>query len=169
MILDAAFWAVCLVLVASGATKVAEPDSFARALESFGVLPRRTDSPDPPGRWVAVVIGLVEIGIGLNALVIGGSLLGWMAAAAFALFTVVVLVARARGLSSCGCFGARSGTPSLTHAALNAGSALVCGATALTGPEALADGLDGLATGAAIAVVAVVLAGAAAIIVVDTR
>ena len=167
--LDAAFWAVCLVLVASGATKVAEPDAFASALESFGVLPRRGESLDPSGRWAAVVVGLVEIGIGLNALVIGGPLLGWLAAVAFALFSVVVLVARSRGLSSCGCFGARSGTPTLTHAALNAGSAVVCGAAATRGAEALADGLDGLATGTAIAVVAGVLAVAAGIIVVDTR
>jgi len=167
--LDAAYWAVCLVLVASGATKVAEPDAFARALDAFGVLPKRAGSPDPMGRWAAVIIGLVEIGIGFNALVIGGPLLGWMAAIAFGLFTVVVLVARARGLSSCGCFGARSGTPNLAHAALNAGSSVVCGAAALTGPVALADGLDGLGRGTAIAVVAGVLAVAAAIIVADTR
>jgi len=167
--LDAAYWAVCLVLVASGATKVAEPDAFARALGAFGVLPQRSGALDPTGRWTAVVIGLVEIGVGFNALVIGGSLLGWVTAAAFALFTVVVLVARARGLSSCGCFGARSGTPNLAHAALNAGSAVVCGAAALAGPVALADGLDGLGRATAIAVVAGVLAVAAAIIVVDTR
>jgi hypothetical protein len=171
-ILDAAFWAVCLVLVASGATKVAEPESFAAALASFGIggtsVDHRADG-DTPGRWFAVAVGVVEIGIGLNALVLGGTVVAVLAALAYACFAVVVLVARRRGLPSCGCFGARSGTPSLAHAGLNAGSAVVCAGAAVVGPDALADGLDGLGAAPSVLVVLVVLAAASAIVVVDTR
>jgi hypothetical protein len=160
-ILDAAFWAVCLVLVASGATKVADPESFATALGSLGI--------GGPHRWIAVIVGLAEIGVGLNALVLGGTLVAALAASAYALFAIVVLVARRRGLASCGCFGARSGPPSMIHAALNLGSAAVCAAAAVVGPAALADGLDGLGAGASVAVVVGVLATSSLIVVVDTR
>lgn len=166
-ILDAAFWAVCLVLVASGATKVAEPASFARALADLGLSGGGHDGS--VGRWAAVLVGVVEIGVGLNGLVLGGVVLALLAAAAYAAFTGVVLVARRRGLASCGCFGARSGTPTLTHAAVNLGSAVVCVAAAVAVPVALSDGLEGMAAGAAAAVVLGVLAVAVAIVVVDTR
>ena len=95
-ILDAAFWAVCLVLVASGATKVAEPESFAAALAALGIGPLHADGSGT-GRWPAVVVGVAEIGIGLNGLVLGGPVVAALAAAAYALFALVVLVARRRG------------------------------------------------------------------------
>ena len=167
-ILDAAFWAVCLVLVASGATKVAEPESFAAALAALGIGPLHTDG-SATGRWPAVVVGVAEIGIGLNGLVLGGPVVAALAAAAYALFAVVVLVARRRGLRSCGCFGARSGTPSLAHAVINGASALVCASAVVRAPGPLADGLGALSTGVAVAVVVGVLGTAATIVVVDTR
>ncbi len=162
-ILDAAFWAVCLVLVASGATKVSEPDSFAVALDSFGVV------GGAPGRWAAVAVGVIEIGVGLNALVLGGRAMAGLAAAAYAMFTIVVILARRRGLTSCGCFGARSGAPTLAHAGLNAASALVCAGAAVVGPVALADGLGSVTRGAATLAVLGVLAVAAGIVAMDIR
>lgn len=168
-ILDASFWAVCLVLAASGATKVADPAPFARALSELGVA-RGHDGGEGSGtRWLAVLAGVVEIGVGLNGLVLGGPVVAGLAAGAYALFAVVVVVARRRGLSSCGCFGERSGTPTLTHAAVNLVSAVVCAVAAVVGPAALTVGLEGLSVPAAAAVVLGVLAAAVAIVVVDTR
>lgn len=164
-ILDAAFWALCLVLAASGATKVADPGAFAVALGGLGLPGMRGDA----GRWAAVLVGVVEVGVGLNGLVLGGSVAAALAAVAYGAFTVVVLVARRRGLASCGCFGQRSGTPTLTHAALNAVSAVVCTAAVSAGPVALAAGLEELSLVAAAAVVLGVLGAAVAIVVVDTR
>ncbi len=161
-ILDAACWAVCLVLVASGATKVADPAPFAAAVAALG----RTRSPRPV---VATGVGLVEVALGLAALVVGGPWPAALVALAYAAFAAVVLVARRRGLASCGCFGARSGAPSTTHAVINGASAAVAGAAALTDPPALVDGLDGLGTLAALAVVAAVVLVACAIVVADTR
>lgn len=168
-ILDAAFWAVCLVLAASGATKVADPTAFARALAELGVARAQSGADTPRERWAAVLVGVVEIGVGLNGLVLGGSLVAGLAACAYAAFTVVVLIARRRGLSSCGCFGQHSGTPSLTHAAVNLVSAVVCAVAAVVGPAALTVGLEGLSLPSAAAVVLGVLAAAVAIVVVDTR
>ncbi len=167
-ILDAAFWAVCLVLVASGATKLSEPQMFATALADLGLVPGAADGR-PLGRRVASVVGAVEICVGLAALVLGGAVVAALAAAAYASFAVVVMMARRRGIGSCGCFGSRSGRPSATHAALNGGSAAVCVAAGVVGAAPIADGLEGLGIAAAAGVVICVLAVAAAIVVVDTR
>lgn len=164
-ILDAAFWALCLVLAASGATKMADPGAFAAALGELGLPGVRGDT----GRWTAVLVGVVEVGVGLNGLLLGGSVAAALAAVAYGAFTVVVLVARRRGLTSCGCFGQRSGTPTLTHAAVNAASTVVCTAAAAAGPAALGAGLEELSLVAAVAVVLAVLGAAVAIVVVDTR
>ncbi|MFN7148684.1 MAG: MauE/DoxX family redox-associated membrane protein [Microthrixaceae bacterium] len=166
-ILDGAFWAVSLVLVASGAAKLAEPTAFAEALDGLGI--GGAGASTSVRRWTAVGVGLVELGIGLNALVLGGAVLAALAAAAYAAFTVVVLVARGRGLASCGCFGARSGTPTAAHAAINAASALICAAAVLVPPPPVSDGLRSLSTAVALVVVVAVLAAASAIVIADTR
>lgn len=170
-ILDAAFWAVCLVLVASGATKLVDPTPFAGALSALD--PRSRDAVHggtvPSGRVVGTVVGAIEVVVGLAGLVVGGRAVAAVAAVAYACFAVVVLVARRRGLASCGCFGARSGPPSLLHAVINAGSALACAAAAVTGPVALADGLDGLGVAVAVGTVLAVLTVASLIVVADTR
>lgn len=176
-ILDAAFWAVGLVVVASGATKLAEPGSFAEALDALrpgggaGAHDHVAGHGGPSARlrWLAILVGLVELALGLAALAIGGSLVAWAVAAAYAAFTVVVLLARRRGLTTCGCFGARSGAPRGVHAALNAASAVVAAAAALRGPPPVADGLEGLAGPVAVLVVLGVLGAAATVVVVDTR
>jgi hypothetical protein len=166
-ILDGAFWAVSLVLVASGAAKLAEPTALADALGGLGIGGH--DGSPTTRRWIAIGVGLVELAIGLNALVHGGAVLAALAALAYATFAVVVLLARRRGLSSCGCFGARSGAPTVAHAAINAGSALVCAVAVVAPPPPVSDGLRSLATATAAVVVVAVLAAASAIVVADTR
>lgn len=166
-ILDGAFWAVSLVLVASGAAKLAEPTAFAEALDGLGI--GGAGASTSLRRWTAVGVGLVEVGIGLNALVLGGAVVAALATLAYAAFTVVVLVARGRGLASCGCFGARSGTPTAAHAVINAVSAVICAGAVLVPPPPVSDGLRSLTTASAAIAVVAVLAVASAIVVADTR
>lgn len=165
VLLDACFWVVCLVLVASGATKLVDPAPFARVLGELRVGgPRAVTAHGASAR----AVGALEIAAGLVGLSLGGRWIAGAVALSYGSFTVVVLVARTRGLNSCGCFGERSGPPSLAHAALNAASAAVAGVGVVRAPEPIADALSGRGVGAA-ALVLAVLAAACAVVVVDTR
>ncbi|MHB1140009.1 MAG: MauE/DoxX family redox-associated membrane protein, partial [Microthrixaceae bacterium] len=160
-----AFWVVCLVLVAAGASKLSEPTPLATALRGLG-LPGTASGP----RAVALArgIGAAELILGVGGLAIGGALLAVLVAAAYLSFSVVVVLAIVRRLPSCGCFGSRSGAPSPVHAALNAVSAVVALAAAWTAPPAVADALDDMGAGGWWAVLATLVV-AVAVIVVDTR
>ena len=171
---DALFWAVCLVLVVAGASKLAAPDQVAATLTSLG-LSRRSRSGAPgrgraPGTVAAMAIGAVEVGLGLAALVVGGPLTAVGVALAYVAFAVIVVVARRRGLASCGCFGARSAPPSWVHVGVNMGSAAVASVAAVTGggPLPAADGLAELGTGTAVVVSGLVLLVAMLVVVLDT-
>jgi len=110
------FLVTALVLVVSGAAKVAAPSSAAAMLSAVA------------GRTVSTAagraVGVFEIGLGVAALV------GWRVAAialgvAYLAFAVVAEVARRRGVPSCGCFGAAEAPPGTTHVALNVASAAI--------------------------------------------
>jgi hypothetical protein len=165
---DALFWAVCLVLVVAGASKLAAPEQVASTLASLGFA-----RPAAPGRargvLAARVVGAVEVGLGLAALVAGGVLLAVGVALAYLAFAVIVVLARRRGLASCGCFGARSAPPSWVHVAVNVGSAAVAvvAATIDGGPVPAADGLADLG-GTGVVVAALVLLTAVLVVVLDT-
>ena len=163
--LDAVFWAVCLVLVGSGVSKITDPRPFQTALIALG--------PPVVGgvetRWPARSIGAIEVLLGLAGLSVGGSLAAAAVAATYAAFTAVVLLARRRGLDSCGCFGARSGRPSTQHAVINAASTVVALGAAATSADGVADGLAGRPGVVNVVVVLLVLVAAVAIVVADTR
>jgi hypothetical protein len=164
VILDAAFWVVCLVVIAAGAAKLAEPGPLASLLGNLAPwLSRRNGA----AVWSARVVGAVEIVSGLSGLALGGP---WSAGAVGALylaFAAAVVVARRRRLPSCGCFGTRSSPPSVAQVVTNLVSAAVCVAAVLGGVEPVADGVAGRsATG--VLVVLGVLCAALAIIVIDT-
>lgn len=170
---DALFWAVCLVLVVAGASKLAMPDQVAATLASLGLArrsPRHAAGGRPAGTVAARVVGAVEVAVGLGALVVGGPLLAVAVAAAYAAFAVVVVVARRKGLESCGCFGARSAPPSWVHVGVNVGSAAVALWAAVTagGPLPAADGLATLGFGTAVVVSGLVLLLATLVVVLDT-
>ncbi len=165
ILVDAAFWAVCLVLVASGVSKLTDPRPFQTALVTLG--PGVVGDADT--RWPARSIGAIEVVLGLAGLSLGGSVIATAVALTYAAFTAVVVLARRRGLDSCGCFGERSGPPSTLHAVINAASAVVVLGAALRSSPGVADGLSGRSALSATVIVVAVLAGAVAIVVADTR
>jgi hypothetical protein len=165
---DALFWAACLVLVVAGASKLAAPDQVAPTLAAL-----RLAGPARPGRvrgvGAARLVGAVEVALGIAALVLGGVALALGVAAAYLAFAVVVVLARRRGLGSCGCFGAHSAPPSWVHVAVNVGSAAVAVVAALLdgGPVPAADGLAELG-GAGVVVAGLVLLATVLVVVLDT-
>jgi hypothetical protein len=129
-LLTGAMQILAVVVVVGGAAKLVSPGAFAATLGALGL---------PGGRLAARVAGVVEIGIGGTALVIGGRVPAAALAALYAAFAVVVVAARRRGAESCGCFGSVAAPPSAVHVVVNATSAAVALAAAAVGVEALPD------------------------------
>ena len=121
---------VAIVVAVGGAAKLVAPDSFASTLRTLGL---------PGGRGAARLSGVAELVLGVAAVVVGGVLLALAIATLYVAFTGVVWVARRRGAVSCGCFGAADAPPGPVHVAVNAVSALVAGAAAITSPAGLTD------------------------------
>ena len=131
-VLTGAFQILASVIVVGGIAKIASPDGFASLLRTLGL---------PGRRWLSRTSGVAEVLLGCLALVYGGAVSAALIAAAYAVFTVVVVLARRSGASSCGCFGAVASPPSTVHVVVNATSALVALAAAFVGPLSLADSL----------------------------
>lgn len=164
-VLDAAFWVVSLVLLASGVTKLLDPAPLGRALAELGVVPAADAGK---GRLLGQGLGVVEFVVGGAALVLGGRWTAVLVTLSYAVFTVIVVASWRRGLTSCGCFGASSSPPGPVHVALNAASTLVALGAVIAPAPAVADGLDA-ATWNPVLVAALVLAGAVGVVVADTR
>jgi hypothetical protein len=153
------FLVVAVVLVVSGAAKIAAPSSAAAMLSA---VVGRTVAPN-----VGRIVGGAEIALG--AIALGG----WRPAAialgvAYALFAVVAEVARRRGVASCGCFGAAEAPPGLTHVVLDVASAAAAFAAAATSADrSLLATLDHSPT-IAIGTVAALAAAAGMIIAAET-
>ena len=118
------FLAAAVLLVAAGASKLAEPLPLVRALRSAR-LPA-------PASAVRAVAG-AEVGLGLTALLTGARAAALGVALSYAAFTGFVLLARRRGgvLASCGCFGKADTPPTTTHVVVTAALAGVAGAVAV--------------------------------------
>lgn len=158
--LHATFWAVSLVLIGSGASKIMDATGFVRFLS------------DSTGRRVALVVGRVvgagEALLGLAGLAVGGRVVAVIVAAVHGAFAVVVAVAIRRDAPSCGCFGAVSSRPRPAHLVMNVVSSVVAVWVTIRGVPPVADGVAGLG-GGVVVVVAVILTLAAGVIFVDTR
>jgi hypothetical protein len=137
-VLAGAFWVTCLVLLAAGATKLADPAALAGVLQQlrFPLAVKKRSAT-----LIAQLLGLVEVGLGLAALVVGGAVMAAAVALAYLGFAVLLWAARRASLGTCGCFGSRSGPPSRLHLFLNLGSACVAAAAGVVGAPAVADGL----------------------------
>lgn len=159
---DALFWVACLVLVVAGAAKLGDPSAVAATLSATS----------RGGLRSARVLGATEVVVGIMALAFGGVYAAAAVAVAYVAFAVVVVLARRRGLQSCGCFGARSAPPSPVHVAVNLVSACVAVAavasTSGAGPIAVTDGLVDLGAVAGTVAAALVVLAATMTIVVDT-
>lgn len=154
------FWIVSAVLIGSGATKVTQPEPFARFIaDSTG------------GTFnVGLVRGVaaLEMILGLAGLTFGGRVTAGLICAAYLFFTVVVATAMRSGAETCGCFGAASTKPKPAHLWMNVVSAVVASVGLAVDAPGLADGLSGQGVMAVVILIAVVL-GTAAVFFVDTR
>lgn len=139
-----AYWVICLVLVAAGATKLLDPAALAGVLAALR-FPLATNAGS--AARMARLIGWVELLLGFAGLVAGGAVVAAVVAAAIAAayagFAVLLGAARRASLTSCGCFGSRSGPPSRLHLAINLGSACVAVTAAAFGVPAVREGLSG--------------------------
>lgn len=132
-----------LVLVLTGAAKVARPFDLQRALTSLGM-------PRIPG--VGVAIGLIEVIVGVAALFAPSVL--WAQAALYLAFAGwVVLALRSNvPLASCGCLGRADTPPSAAHVTLNLVAVIVSVGAAFGDPLAMESGIGLIAQLSVVAV-----------------
>ena len=132
-----------VLLIITGAAKVARPHDVERALTSLG-LPRIP--------FAGTVIGLGEIGIGVTAFVFPAALvLQGVAYLVFALWILAALRADVP-IASCGCLGKDDTPPSWGHFALNVMGSLLSLAAGLSAPVQWSFGLEGIAMVSVVAV-----------------
>jgi putative oxidoreductase len=99
-------WRVVAIIIGglfiyAGAVKVIDPVEFARDVDNYKMLPWQLNV------WLGLYLPWLEIFCGL-ALIVGVLYRGgvFILTALMALFVVVTIIAKARGLDiSCGCFG----------------------------------------------------------------
>jgi Methylamine utilisation protein MauE len=125
------YLAAASLLVVAGLAKAVRPRDTARALADLVPLPVGLLVP-------AVRIGAgAEVVIGAAALVRPGGAPAWLVAVSYAVFTVVVAVARSRGsaLATCGCFGTPDTPATLVHVAVDAGCSVAAVVVGLSGTQ----------------------------------
>jgi hypothetical protein len=120
---SAAVFSVLLVL--TGLAKLRRPTHTSRALAALGL---------PDHRLVGLMIGVVEIGVGVGALLTVNRLWLLVQAALYAAFTVWIGIALARDLpiASCGCLGTDDTPPYWGHLLLDLTAVLVSVGAAFT-------------------------------------
>src|SRR5205807_1063032 len=105
---------------------LARPGDTSNALDALGW---------PGTRALVRAGGAAEVVIGASALAAGGRLAPALVAVSYVGFAVFVLAALRRGtpISSCGCFGEVDAPPTLVHALVCLGAAVVSGMVAVAG------------------------------------
>lgn len=111
------FFMLATLLVITGLPKLTNPGGTARALYSLGI---------PATLNTERAIGLIEIGAGLAALLVGGRIAAGSVAVVYIGFSVFVAVAlRSDDVRNCGCFGEKDVPPSLLHLGIDVAAAAV--------------------------------------------
>ncbi len=122
MVLGAFLGVAAGVLALGGLAKLRGPEATVPMLRALGLA----GSPA-----LARLLGLVEVGVGAAAFLVGGRALAAAVALLFAVFTVAVLRLRASGDAvSCGCFGRSSAPPTMVHVVVDAVAAVVAASAA---------------------------------------
>jgi hypothetical protein len=115
-----------LVLAVGGAFKLRDPSSTRDMFAAVGMHSPRAR------RVFAIASGLVELALGVAAFLVGGWLLAFATAVAFAVFALLALrLVRTNSTTSCGCFGRHSGRTTFLHVAIDAVVAAVALATGI--------------------------------------
>lgn len=159
-VLDVAYWAICLVLVTSGALKISGPEGFAAFIGPMVGA--------KPAIGLARLSGVAEFVLGFVGLATGGRLVAVLVTLTYAGFTVVVYSALRRSLPSCGCFGQASAPPSGAHLGMNLVSTVVAVVASIRSTPSVFEGLDGIGWWAVIVVIAILVV-AVLVVVVDTN
>ena len=113
--------AAAVLLILAGAAKIARPETTADLLFSLR-MPRLGF---PSGEAQAVALGVVEMGLGIAALVIGGPVTAGIVGVFYVGFAAAVVRALMVGATSCGCFGRAESPPTRIHVAGTIGLAVV--------------------------------------------
>jgi hypothetical protein len=121
-----------LLLLAAGATKVADPSRTTGALAALGW---------PSSRALVRGAAAGEAVVGAATLIVGGRLLSGLVAVSYAGFAVFVLTALRSGapIGTCGCFGRPDTRPTARHVAVDAGLAATATVGAVVGVEPLTE------------------------------
>ena len=121
----------CGLLTVAGVSKAVRPDDTARALASATGINLR------PVRASVRVGSVVEVAVGLTALVAPRPWSAGLVAVSYALFAVFVGYARSRGgaIASCGCFGTHDTPATSVHVVINVVLALSVTAVAWSAPS----------------------------------
>jgi len=128
MVLGGLLGVVAGILAVGGVAKLRDPEATGPMLQALGL---------PGSPVMARLLGLVELGVGVAAFLVGGRILAAAVALLFLGFTVAILRLRAGGEAvSCGCFGRSSAPPTLVHAVAD----LVAAAVAVAASVADAPG-----------------------------
>ena len=123
MVLGAFLGVIAGVLAIGGVAKLRDPEATVPMLRALGL---------PGSAVVARLLGLVELGVGVAAFLVGGRWLAVAVAVLFGAFALAVLRLRAGGEAvSCGCFGRSSAPPTLVHAVVDLVAAAVAVAAAV--------------------------------------
>ncbi|HJQ77620.1 MAG TPA: MauE/DoxX family redox-associated membrane protein [Acidimicrobiia bacterium] len=131
-----------LLLVLTGVAKILSPRDVARAIGALGL---------PTWTPLGVVIGTVEVGVGVGALLVGAGL--WAQGVLYAGFAGWIYLALRREvpLASCGCLGKDDTPPTWAHLVMNLIAVAVSLAAAAAGPVRLIGGLGSIAQLAVVA------------------
>lgn len=130
------FAIAAILLFLGGLLKATRPSDTAHALRIAGL--------GFAGSGLVRVVGAVEAGIGIWALVRGDRWSAITVAASYTAFGIFVAWALVRRLpiASCGCFGKADTPPSLLHLGVNAGAAIAASAVAVQPGVGIASVLD---------------------------
>lgn len=107
----ALYASAAVLLVIAGAVKVTKPMTAAELMEDLGA----PASGPLSGARLAVVLGVVEAGLGIAALVAEVRAVAVGVGVLYVAFAATVLRAMALGSASCGCFGRIEAPPTWYH------------------------------------------------------
>lgn len=107
----ALYAAAAVLLVLAGAVKVSRPATAAVLMVDLGAPAGGPVS----GARLAVSLGVIEVGLGVSALVLEVPAVAFAVCVLYAAFALTVVRAMAVGSESCGCFGRVEAPPSWFH------------------------------------------------------
>lgn len=157
LVAQGAVFSVAWLSIASGFEKQRRP---SRSVEMWRRISAEHIS-ESTARSATIALGMIELAIGLLALISPGPLTAlWLAACLGALAIGAALTVATNGSHAvpCGCFGERGGTLSWSHVALNTILSAVCIAAVVLGDLERSAALSAAAT-IALAVAAIPCAG----------